>query len=48
LTFDPTYVFASNQGIRLFLGFRWKLDWKKVNLIKALDNKLNQFIFTVC
>ena len=26
LTFDPTYVFASNQGIRLFLGFRWKLD----------------------
>jgi outer membrane receptor for ferrienterochelin and colicins len=26
LTFDPTYVFAPNQGIRLFLGFRWKLE----------------------
>jgi len=26
LTFDPSYVYASNQGIRLFLGFRWKLN----------------------
>jgi len=25
LTFDPTYVFAPNQGIRGFLGFRWNL-----------------------
>ena len=24
LTFDPTYVFAPNQGIRGFLGVRWK------------------------
>lgn len=23
LTFDPTYMFAPNQGIRMFLGFRW-------------------------
>lgn len=23
LTFDPTYVYAPNQGIRLFLGFRY-------------------------
>lgn len=23
LAFDPTYVFASNQGRRLFLGWRW-------------------------
>lgn len=26
LTFDPTYVYTSNQGIRFFLGLRWKLD----------------------
>ena len=26
LTFDPSYVFASNQGIRFFFGLRWKLD----------------------
>ena len=25
LTFDPSYVFASNQGRRLFLGWRWAL-----------------------
>ena len=25
LTFDPTYVYASNQGIRMFLGLRYKL-----------------------
>ncbi|EAZ82650.1 TonB-dependent receptor [Algoriphagus machipongonensis] len=25
LTFDPTYVFAPNQGIRGFLGFRWTI-----------------------
>jgi len=24
LTFDPTYVYASNQGIRIFVGIRWK------------------------
>ena len=23
LTFDPTYVFAQNQGRRFFIGFRW-------------------------
>jgi outer membrane receptor for ferrienterochelin and colicins len=26
LTFDPSYVFAPNQGIRGFLGLRYKLD----------------------
>ena len=26
LTFDPTYVYASNQGIRFFMGFHWTLD----------------------
>ncbi|WP_196888382.1 TonB-dependent receptor [Aureivirga sp. CE67] len=26
LTFDPSYVFAPNQGIRGFLGFRYTLD----------------------
>ncbi|MGB0255065.1 MAG: TonB-dependent receptor, partial [Flavobacteriaceae bacterium] len=26
LTFDPSYVYASNQGRRLFLGVRWQLD----------------------
>ncbi|MCH1453804.1 MAG: TonB-dependent receptor plug domain-containing protein [Flavobacteriaceae bacterium] len=26
LTFDPSYVYASNQGIRFFLGLRWKYD----------------------
>jgi outer membrane receptor for ferrienterochelin and colicins len=25
LTFDPTYVYAANQGIRAFLGFRYTL-----------------------
>ena len=24
LTFDPTYVYASNQGIRFFIGLRFK------------------------
>jgi len=26
LTFDPSYVYASNQGMRLFFGLRWKLN----------------------
>ena len=26
LTFDPSYVFASNQGIRLFFGLRFKYN----------------------
>ena len=26
LTFDPTYVYAPNQGIRFFLGFRYELN----------------------
>lgn len=26
LTFDPSYVYASNQGIRYFIGMRWSLD----------------------
>ena len=26
LTFDPSYVYASNQGIRFFLGLRWKYN----------------------
>ncbi len=26
LTFDPTYVYASNQGRRWFLGWRWSLQ----------------------
>ena len=26
LTFDPSYVFASNQGRRLYLGARWALN----------------------
>jgi outer membrane receptor for ferrienterochelin and colicins len=26
LTFDPSYVYASNQGIRFFFGLRWKLN----------------------
>ena len=26
LTFDPTYVYASNQGVRFFMGFRWNLN----------------------
>ncbi|PPK86172.1 outer membrane receptor for ferrienterochelin and colicins [Neolewinella xylanilytica] len=25
LTFDPTYVYASNQGIRAFVGFRYRI-----------------------
>ena len=25
LTFDPSYVYASNQGLRFFIGMRWKL-----------------------
>ncbi|SEB96042.1 outer membrane receptor for ferrienterochelin and colicins [Tenacibaculum sp. MAR_2009_124] len=25
LTFDPAYVYASNQGVRMFLGLRYKL-----------------------
>jgi outer membrane receptor for ferrienterochelin and colicins len=26
LTFDPSYVYAPNQGRRVFLGVKWKLD----------------------
>jgi len=26
LTFDPTYVYASNQGRRFFIGWRWALE----------------------
>ena len=26
LTFDPTYVYTSNQGIRFFFGLRWKYN----------------------
>ena len=26
LTFDPTYVYTSNQGIRIFFGLRWKYN----------------------
>jgi outer membrane receptor for ferrienterochelin and colicins len=26
LTFDPTYVYTSNQGIRFFFGIRWKYN----------------------
>ena len=26
LSFEPSYVYASNQGIRLFLGFRWNIN----------------------
>lgn len=26
LTFDPSYVYASNQGIRVFLGFRFRVN----------------------
>lgn len=26
LTFDPTYVYASNQGRRFYLGWRWSLN----------------------
>ena len=29
LTFDPTYVFTSNQGLRAFLGISWKLNQLK-------------------
>jgi outer membrane receptor for ferrienterochelin and colicins len=25
LTFDPTYIYAPNQGIRFFLGIRWNI-----------------------
>ena len=25
LTFDPSYVFASNQGFRIFFGLRYKI-----------------------
>ncbi len=28
LSFDPTYVYAPNQGIRGFLGFRYRIDGK--------------------
>ena len=24
--FDPTYVYASNQGRRMFMGVRWQLN----------------------
>jgi outer membrane receptor for ferrienterochelin and colicins len=23
LTFDPTYIYGPNQGLRVFLGVRW-------------------------
>lgn len=26
LTFDPTYVYGPNQGIRAFMGIRWRLN----------------------
>ena len=26
MTFDPTYVYTSNQGIRFFFGVRWKYN----------------------
>jgi outer membrane receptor for ferrienterochelin and colicins len=26
LTFDPSYVYAPNQGIRGFLGIRYSID----------------------
>jgi len=26
LTFDPTYIYAPNQGIRTFFGLRYRLD----------------------
>jgi outer membrane receptor for ferrienterochelin and colicins len=26
LTFDPSYVYASNQGRRFFVGMRWKIN----------------------
>lgn len=26
MTFDPTYVYSSNQGIRFFFGVRWKYN----------------------
>ena len=29
LTFDPTYVYAPNQGRRLFIGIRWNLNGRK-------------------
>ncbi|MEZ4989027.1 MAG: TonB-dependent receptor [Saprospiraceae bacterium] len=29
LSFDPTYVFAPNQGIRIFLGFRYTLGYAR-------------------
>jgi outer membrane receptor for ferrienterochelin and colicins len=32
LTFDPTYVYAPNQGRRLFLGFRYTLPQKPGNM----------------
>ena len=25
LTFDPTYIFAPNQGVRVFFGIRFKI-----------------------
>ncbi|SDD10575.1 TonB-dependent receptor [Niabella drilacis] len=31
LTFDPTYVYAPNQGIRGFLGVRWRIDHRTSN-----------------
>jgi outer membrane receptor for ferrienterochelin and colicins len=29
LSFDPSYVFAQNQGTRYFLGFRWNPSFEK-------------------
>lgn len=31
LTFDPSYVYASNQGIRGFIGFRYQFNPRKKN-----------------
>ena len=25
LTFDPSYIYAPNQGLRVFAGIRWKV-----------------------
>lgn len=31
LTFDPSYVYTSNQGVRFFIGFRYLFNKKKPN-----------------
>ncbi|WP_420457905.1 TonB-dependent receptor [Neolewinella sp.] len=37
LTFDPSYVYASNQGRRLFIGWRWALEGVSVRRLQASD-----------